>query len=69
MQQAATPDQHIKVWTLGSLQRLKIPAVCGVVTLLVLCLLIPGFLVHLKLEALDIRTLLSSHQVSLCQEQ
>ena len=67
MQQAARSDQQIKIWNLGSHQRLKLAAVCVVVILLILCLLVPGSFLHRKLEALDIRTLVSSHKVSLCQ--
>lgn len=69
MQQTAPSDQQTKIWNLGSPQRLKVAAVSVVVVLLILCLLVPGALVHRKLEVLDIRTLVSSHKVSLSQGQ
>lgn len=57
------------VWKLSSPQPLKVAAVCVVVFLLILCLLGPGSIVHHKHGALDIRTLISSHKVSLCRWQ
>ena len=56
-------DQRLKLWNLGSPLRYKIAAACVV---LMLCLLVPCLLlVHQKHKALDIHSLVSSHQVSL----
>lgn len=61
-------NQRLKVFS--NPQRLKIAIVCLVLTGL-LCLLIFGCLglVRQKNVALDIRSLVSSHQVSLCHGQ